>query len=141
VAFLLADLSITKTYSRPYTANDNPYSESQFRTIKYRPEFPDRFGSIQDARAFCQTFLLWYNQEHRHSGIGMMAPAVVHYGLASEVRENRQVVLDAAFAAHPDRFLRRPPVPLPLPKEVWINKPKAQTQILTKLHFGVSQTH
>jgi putative transposase len=126
VAFLLADLSITKTHSRPYTSNDNPYSESHFRTMKYRPEFPDRFGSIQDARAFCQTFFVWYNDEHRHSGIGMMAPAMVHYGLAPEVRENRQLVLDAAFAAHPDRFVRRPPVPLPLPKEVWINKPKAQ---------------
>jgi putative transposase len=127
VAFLLADLSITKTHSRPYTSNDNPYSESQFRTMKYRPEFPDRFGSIQDARAFCQTFFVWYNQDHRHSGIGMMAPAMVHYGLAPEVRKNRQLVLDAAFAAHPDRFVRRPPVPLPLPKEVWINKPKAHT--------------
>ena len=127
VAFLLADLSITKTHSRPYTSNDNPYSESHFRTLKYRPEFPDRFGSIQDARAFCQTFFVWYNDEHRHSGIGMMAPAMVHYGLATGVHENRQLVLDAAFAAHPDRFVRRPPTPLPLPNEVWINKPKAQT--------------
>jgi len=123
VAFLLADLSITKTHSRPYTSNDNPYSESQFRTMKYRPEFPDRFGSIQDARAFCQMFFAWYNEDHRHSGIGMMTPAMVHHGLAFEVRENRQLVLDAAYSAHPDRFVRRPPVPLPLPKEVWINKP------------------
>ena len=123
VAFLLADLSITKTHSRPYTSNDNPYSESQFRTLKYRPEFPDRFGSIQDARAFCQMFFAWYNEDHRHSGIGMMTPAMVHHGLAFEVRENRQLVLDAAYSAHPDRFVRRPPVPLPLPKEVWINKP------------------
>jgi putative transposase len=125
VALLLADLGITKTHSRPYTSNDNPYSESQFRTMKYRSEFPDRFGSIQDARAFCQTFFVWYNQDHRHSGIGMMAPAVVHYGLASEVRQNRQMVLDAAFTAHPNRFVRRPPVSLPLPKEVWINKPQS----------------
>jgi putative transposase len=124
VAFLLADLSITKTHSRPYTSNDNPYSESQFRTMKYRPEFPARFGSIQDARAFCQTFFAWYNEDHRHSGIGMMTPATVHHGLAPEVRENRQLVLDKAYAAHPDRFVRRPPVPLPLPKEVWINKPQ-----------------
>lgn len=124
VAFLLADLSITKTHSRPYTSNDNPYSESQFRTLKYRPEFPDRFGSLQDARAFCHTFFAWYNEDHRHSGIGMMTPAMVHHGLAFEVRENRQLVLDAAYAAHPDRFVRRPPVPLPLPKEVWINKPQ-----------------
>ena len=124
VAFLLADLSITKTHSRPYTSNDNPYSESQFRTMKYRPEFPDRFGCIQDSRAFCQTFFPWYNDDHRHSGIGMMTPAMVHYGLAPAIRENRQLVLDAAYAAHPDRFVRRPPTPLPLPKEVWINKPQ-----------------
>jgi putative transposase len=125
VAFLLADLSITKTHSRPYTSNDNPYSESQFRTMKYRPEFPDRFGSLQDARAFCHTFFVWYNDQHRHSGIGMMTPAMVHYDLASGVRENRQLVLDGAYAAHPDRFVRKPPVPLPLPKEVWINKPQS----------------
>jgi len=124
VAFLLADLSITKTHSRPYTSNDNPYSESQFRTMKYRPEFPDRFGSIQDGRVFCHTFFAWYNEDHRHSGIGMMTPAMVHHGLAPAVRENRQLVLHAAYAAHPDRFVRRPPAPLPLPKEVWINKPQ-----------------
>jgi len=124
VALLLADLSVTKTHSRPYTSNDNPYSESQFRTLKYRPEFPDRFGCIQDSRAFCQTFFPWYNEEHRHSGIGMMTPAMVHYGLAVTVRENRQVALDAAYAAHPERFVRRPPTPPLLPKEVWINKPQ-----------------
>jgi putative transposase len=128
VAFLLADLSITKTHSRPYTSNDNPYSESQFRTMKYRPEFPDRFGSIQDARAFCQTFFAWYNEGHRHSGIGMMTPAMVHHGLASEVLESRQLVLDAAYADHPDRFVRSPPTPLPLPKEVWINKPQSSDE-------------
>jgi len=123
VALLLADLSVTKTHSRPYTSNDNPYSESQFRTMKYRPEFPDRFGCLQDARAFCQTFFPWYNDEHRHSGIGMMTPAMVHYGLAPAVRENRQRALDVAYAAHPERFVRREPTPPPLPKEVWINKP------------------
>jgi putative transposase len=123
VALLLADLSVTKTHSRPYTSNDNPYSESQFRTMKYRPEFPDRFGCIQDSRAFCQTFFPWYNDEHRHSGIGMMSPAMVHYGLAAAVRENRQATLDVAYAAHPERFVRRRPAPPPLPKEVWINKP------------------
>jgi putative transposase len=99
VALLLADLSVTKTHSRPYTSNDNPFSESQFRTMKYRPEFPDRFGCIQDSRAFCQTFFPWYNDDHRHSGIGMMTPAMVHYGLASEVRQNRQSVLDARSAS------------------------------------------
>ncbi len=123
VALLLADLSVTKTHSRPYTSNDNPYSESQFRTMKYRPEFPDRFGCIQDSRAFCRTFFPWYNDEHRHSGIGMMSPAMVHYGLAAAVRENRQAALDVAYAAHPERFVRRRPAPPPLPKEVWINKP------------------
>ncbi len=125
VAFLLADLSITKTHSRPYTSNDNPYSESQFRTMKYRPEFPDRFGCIQDSRAFCQPFFAWYNDDHRHSGIGMMTPAMVHYGRAPLIREKRQTVLDAAYLAHPDRFVRRPPIPLQLPKEVWINKPQS----------------
>jgi putative transposase len=124
VALLLADLSVTKTHSRPYTSNDNPFSESQFRTLKYRPEFPDRFGCIQDSRAFCQMFFPWYNDEHRHSGIGMMTPAMVHYGLATDIRENRQRALDLAYAAHPNRFVRRRPTPPQLPKEVWINKPK-----------------
>jgi len=123
VALLLADLSVTKTHSRPYTSNDNPYSESQFRTMKYRPEFPDRFGCIQDSRAFCQTFFPWYNDEHRHSGIGMMSPSMVHHGAAVSIRENRQLVLDAAYRDHPERFVRRPPSPPQLPKEVWINKP------------------
>jgi len=124
VALLLADLSVTKTHSRPYTSNDNPYSESQFRTMKYRPEFPDRFGCLQDSHAFCQRFFPWYNDDHRHSGIGMMTPAMVHYELAPAIRQRRQLVLDAAYAAHPDRFVGRPPTPLPLPKEVWINKPQ-----------------
>ena len=128
VAFLLADLSVTKTHSRPYTSSDNPYSESQFRTMKYRPEFPDRFGCIQDSRAFCQRFFPWYNDHHRHSGIAMMTPAMVHYGQAPFIREMRQTVLDAAYLAHPDRFVRKPPTPLPLPKEVWINKPQNSDQ-------------
>jgi putative transposase len=124
VAFVLADLSVTKTHTRSYTSNDNPFSESQFRTLKYRPEFPDRFGCIQDSRAFCNTFFSWYNDDHRHSGIGMMTPATVHYGMAPEVRQNRQLVLDAAYEAHPNCFVRKPPVPLPLPRQVWINKPQ-----------------
>jgi putative transposase len=123
VAFLLADLGVTRTHSRPYVSDDNPYSESQFRTLKYRPEFPDRFGSIQDSRAFCQQFFQWYNQEHRHSGIGLLTPAMVHFGEAETVLAHRQAVLDAAYQAHPDRFVRRPPKPLPVPTEVWINKP------------------
>src|SRR5450756_241781 len=123
VAFLLADLGVTKTHSRPYVSDDNPYSESQFRTMKYRPEFPDRFGCIQDSRAFCQQFFQWYNEEHRHSGIALLAPAMVHFGEAQTVLAQRQVVLDAAYRAHPDRFVRQSPKPLPLPSEVWINKP------------------
>jgi putative transposase len=123
LAFLMADLGVTKTHSRPYVSDDNPYSESQFRTLQYRPEFPDRFGSIQDSRAFCQQFFQWYNQEHRHSGIGLLTPAMVHFGEAETVLAHRQVVLDAAYQAHPDRFVRQPPKPLPLPSEVWINKP------------------
>jgi len=123
VAFLMADLGVTKTHSRPYVSDDNPYSESQFRTLKYRPEFPDRFGSIQDSRAFCQQFFSWYNEQHRHSGLGLLTPAMVHFGQAESVLARRQAVLDAAYQAHPDRFVRRPPEPLPLPSEVWINKP------------------
>jgi putative transposase len=123
LAFLMADLGVTKTHSRPYVSDDNPYSESQFRTMKYRPEFPDRFGSIQDSRAFCQQFFRWYNGEHRHSGIAMLTPGMVHFGEARTVLNQRQAVLDAAYQAHPERFVRRPPKPLPLPSEVWINKP------------------
>ena len=123
VAFLLADLGITKTHSRPYTSNDNPYSESQFRTMKYRPDFPDRFGGPEDSHAFCHRFFPWYNDDHRHSGIGMLTPAMVHFGQAPAILEQRQTVLDAAYLAHPERFVRKPPSPLPLPEEVWINKP------------------
>jgi putative transposase len=124
VAFLLADLGVTKTHSRPYVSDDNPYSESQFRTLKYRPEFPDRFGAIEDARAFGHVFFPWYNDDHRHSGLGLLTPAVVHFGDAPVVLARRQVVLDAAYAAHPERFVRHAPVPLPLPSAVWINKPR-----------------
>jgi len=123
VAFLMADLGVAKSHSRPYVSDDNPYSESQFRTLKYRPEFPDRFGCIQDSRAFCQQFFQWYNQEHRHSGIGLLTPTMVHFGETQRVLDHRQMVLHAAYLAHPDRFVRRPPRPQPLPSEVWINKP------------------
>jgi len=125
VAFLLADLGVTKTHSRPHVSDDNPYSESQFRTLKYRPDFPDRFGCIQDSRAFSQLFFSWYNDQHRHSGIGLLTPATVHYGQAENVFLKRQLVLDAAYLAHPERFVRWPPKPLSIPKEVWINKPNA----------------
>jgi putative transposase len=126
VAHLLADLGVTKTHSRPHVSNDNPYSESQFKTLKYRPDFPARFGSIEDARAFCQGFFRWYNQEHHHSGIGMLTPEMVHYGLAQEVMDARRQVLMAAYAAHPERFVRKPPQPPILPGAAWINPPERE---------------
>jgi putative transposase len=123
VAFLLADLGVTKTHSRPHVSDDNPYSESQFRTLKYRPEFPDRFGCIQNSRAFCQSFFRWYNEEHRHSGVGLLTPVMVHYGQAENFLRQRQEVLDVAYHRHPERFVRSAPKPPALPSEVWINKP------------------
>jgi putative transposase len=127
VALLLADLGVTNSYSRPHTSNDNPFSESQFRTMKYRPEFPQRFGCFEDAHAFCARFFRWYNDEHRHSGIGFHTPADVHYGRAAAIREKRAIVLDAAYADHPERFVRKPPEPPALPTAVWINEPKEDT--------------
>jgi len=127
VAFLLADLGVTKTHSRPHTSNDNPYSEAHFKTLKYRPEFPDRFGSLEDARAFLVGFFAWYNHAHRHSGIGMHTPADVHHGHAHAVREQRATVLTQAYAAHPERFVRHHPVPHALPVAAWINKPPDDT--------------
>jgi putative transposase len=124
VAFLLADLGVTKSHNRPHCSNDNPYSESQFRTLKYRPSFPARFGSFEDAHAFCRRFFSWYNQDHRHSGIGFHTPADVHYGRAETVRAQRGLVLDAAYAAHPERFVRKPPTPPALPTVAWINQPE-----------------
>jgi len=123
VALLLADLGVAKSHSRPHVSNDNPYSEAHFKTLKYRPGFPARFGSIEDARAFCRTFFTWYNTEHRHSGIGLLTPATVHAGRAEEVRAARAVTLAQAYAAHPERFVRRPPTPPELPTAVWINPP------------------
>ncbi len=123
VAFLLADLGVTKTHSRPHVSDDNPYSESQFRTMKYRPEFPDRFGCIQDSRAFSQGFFRWYNEEHRHSGLGLLTPAMVHYNQTALILERRQTVLDVAYRVHPERFVRQAPKPTTVPTEVWINKP------------------
>jgi putative transposase len=123
VALLLADLGVTKTHSRPHVSNDNPYSESQFKTMKYRPDYPDRFGSIQDARAWARPFFQWYNHEHHHSGLGLLTPATVHYGQAQVVIDQRQQVLQAAYAAHPERFVRGEPKPPSLPTEAWINKP------------------
>ena len=126
VAHLLSDLGITKTHSRPHVNNDNPYSESQFKTLKYCPEFPARFGSIQDARAFCRPFFNWYNKEHRHSGIALMTPEQVHYGKGQEVFDFRSQVLAEAFEKNPLRFKGKLPKPIPLPRAAWINKPEAQ---------------
>jgi putative transposase len=123
VALLLADLGVTKTHSRPHVSNDNPFSEAQFRTLKYCPQFPERFGSLEDGRAFGQAFFQWYNHEHRHSGLGFLTPAVVHVGHAATVRAHRQQVLATAFAAHPDRFVKGRPHAADLPTAVWINPP------------------
>ena len=132
VAFLLADLGVTKTRSRLYTSNDNPYSESQLKTMKYRPEFPDRFGCLQDGRQFCHTFFPSYNGVHRHSGIGMMTPQMAHYGTAEKIRDLRRSVLDKAYIAHPERFVHSAPKAFELPTQVWTNKPKTRTKILAK---------
>ncbi len=123
VAMLLSDLGVTKTHSRPHVSNDNPFSESQFKTLKYRPQFPARFGSIQDARAFCIDFFQWYNTEHMHSALGYITPEAVHYGRAPQQVEARQHVLDAAYALHPERFVRNAPQAPQLPEAVWINPP------------------
>jgi putative transposase len=123
VALLMADLGVTKSLSRPHVSNDNPYSESQFKTLKYRPAFPERFGSIEDARACCQRLLNWYNNEHFHSGIALMTPATVHYGRAQDCNANRQIVLSSAYAQHPERFVNGTPKTIVLPEAAWINPP------------------
>ena len=127
VSELLVDLGVLRSHSRPRTSNDNPYSEAQFKTMKYMPDFPDRFGSLADARAFCEGFFLAYNHEHRHSGIGMHTPASVHFGTAEQIRVQRQATLNRAYAAHPERFTRRPHPPT-LPEVAWINQPVEQPQ-------------
>lgn len=123
VAFLLADLGVTRSHSRPYTSNDNPFSEAAFKTMKYSPAFPARFGSIEHARAFCREFFDWYNTQHRHSGIAMMTPEQVHYGRAALVAERRSKVLAEAFNAHPERFVHGMPAAKMIPAAVWINPP------------------
>lgn len=123
VAFLLADLGVTKTHSRPHVSNDNPFSESQFKTLKYRPEFPQRFGSLQDARAFCKDFFEWYNWQHYHSSIGHVTPGDFHYGYAAECVKKRAEILKKAYETNPERFPRGLPVPEVLPDAVWINPP------------------
>lgn len=123
VAQLLADLGVTKSLNRPHVSNDNPYSESHFKTLKYHPTFPSRFGSIEDARSFSRGFFDWYNDEHRHSGIALMTPATVHYGRATDCNRERQQVLSIAYEQHPERFVRGLPSPIELPTAAWINPP------------------
>lgn len=128
VALLLADLGVVRSHARPKTSNDNPYSEAAFKTLKYCPAFPDRFGSLADARAFCQQFFAYYNHEHRHSGIGLHTPASVHYGTATEIRTQRADTLAAAYQRNPHRFTR-PPQPPKLPDAVWINRPALEPDL------------
>ncbi len=127
VALLLADLGVTKSHSRPHVSDDNPFSEAQFKTLKYRPDFPECFGCIEDARAHCRAFFHWYNHDHHHAGVGLFTPSDVHYGLADARRDARAAILAAAHAAHPERFPHGPPQPAAVPAAVWINKPKTET--------------
>ena len=122
-AFLLADLGVTKSHSRPYTSNDNPFSESHFKTLKYQPEFPQRFGCIEDAKDFCRRFFDWYNREHHHAGLGLMTPNQVHYGQAEAIYTARKETLDRAFRTNPERFVLKAPQPPAKPTAVWINPP------------------
>lgn len=124
VALLMSDLGVTKTHSRPSVSNDNPYSEAQFKTLKYRPDFPERFGSLEHARAHLADFFPWYNTEHRHGGLGLHTPHDVHHGLAEARRAERAAGLTAAYVARPDRFVHHPPRPAALPTATWINGPK-----------------
>ena len=144
LALLLSDLGVTKTHSRPHTSNDNPFSESHFKTLKYRPQFPARFGSIQDARAFCQEFFLWYNTQHYHSALALLTPQCVHYGQAQDIVRRRNHVLLQAATRHPQRFVHGvPSAPTP-PSAVWINPPdrlKTHNPLLTKSQGEVSHSH
>ena len=128
-ALLLADLGVTKSHSRPYTSNDNPFSESCFKTLKYQPQFPKRFGCIEDAKMFGRHFFDWYNRDHHHAGIGLMTPDQVHYGQAEEVYDARQKILDRAFEANPERFVKMPPKPPRKPIAAWINPPSQCEEI------------
>lgn len=126
VAFLLADLGITKSHSRPYVSNDNPYSESQFKTLKYRPDFPGNFGSIEDSRVFCKNFFTWYNTDHYHSGIGLNTPEAVHYKHTAQIMKERCRILKVASESYPSRFKGKVPKPPRLPLAAWINQPKQE---------------
>jgi putative transposase len=128
-ALLLADLGVSKSHSRPHTSNDNPFSESHFKTMKYQPQFPQRFGSIQDAKAFCRDFFDWYNQEHHHAGIGLMTPDQVHFGQTDAIHAARQHTLDSAYSKTPERFVANPPQPPAKPTAAWINPPRKTPEI------------
>ena len=130
VAQLLKDLGVDKSHSRPYTPTDNPYSEAQFKTIKYRPDYPERFHGITDARRWARAFFDWYNHAHHHTGLGLMTPATVHHHQVDEVRQKHQKVLNAAYRAHPERFVRGRPTPPKLPEEVWINPPERAHKVI-----------
>jgi len=133
VALLMADLGVTKTHSRPHVSNDNPFSESQFKTLKYRPDYPERFGCQQDARSWATEFFDWYNYEHHHSALGLLTPADVHFGRALAVLQQRQRILEAAFHRTPQRFVKGLPKPLALPTAVWINPPAKQHQDISEI--------
>jgi transposase InsO family protein len=124
-ALLLADLGVTRSHNRPHTSNDNPFSESHFKTLKYQPQFPQRFGCIEDARTFCRRFFDWYNQDHHHSGIGLMTPDQVHHGQINAVYAARQLTLDQAFRKNRNRFVNKRPTPPAKPTAAWINPPTA----------------
>jgi putative transposase len=128
LALLLADLGVVKTHSRPHVSDDNPFSEAHFKTMKYRPDYPDRFGSIEDARHFCQEFFHWYNHRHHHSALQLLTPATVHYRQTAPLIQQRQAVLDRAYQKHPERFVRRPPQHPSLPDAVWINPPASSKE-------------
>ena len=127
-AFLLADLGVTRSHNRPHTSNDNPFSESHFKTLKYQPRFPKRFGCIEHARSFCRQFVDWYNQDHHHAGIGLMTPDQVHFGQIDAVHAARQVTLDQAFCENPERFVNKAPIPPDKPTAAWINPPTPKSR-------------
>lgn len=137
VALLMSDLGVTKTHSRPHTSDDNPYSESQFKTLKYHPCFPGRFGSIEDARAFCQRFFTWYNTEHHHGGIGLLTPEDMHYGRAAQITAARQAVLADAYDKHPERFVNGRPTPPLVPEAAWINPPHETESTAASLRLAL----
>ena len=140
VAMLLADLGVTKSVGRPYVSDDNPFSEANFKTLKYHHSFPESFGCLQDARIFCHSLFRWYNNEHYHTGIGLMTPYAVHYGLAEGINQRRQIILSKAFDLHPERFVRGRPKVWNLPQAVWINKPEEKNSATELSIIIISKT-